>query len=143
MAPQDAVISPRNGPATFEPEQIPDETSPLLHHLTSDPPNPPSEDDAQSRKAATSPLYPFAIICIFALSFFADVGGSLVDTPEVRLLEMAVCRDYYRKHDPSVIGEPPLSYVDEKLCKVNEIQSDLAYIRAVKSLLMTIPGEDL
>lgn len=53
---------------------------------------------------------------------------------------MAVCRDYYREHDPSVIGPPPLSYVDEKLCKLNRIQADLAYLGAVKGMLATIPG---
>jgi hypothetical protein len=40
-------------------------------------------------------LYHHTVFFIFALSFVADLGGSLVDTPEVRLLEMAVCRDYY------------------------------------------------
>jgi hypothetical protein len=68
------------------------------------------------------------------------MGGSLIDTPEVRLLEMAVCRDYYRVHDPSVIGPPPLAYVPEERCKLKPIQRDLAYIRASKSLLMTLPG---
>jgi hypothetical protein len=34
----------------------------------------------------------------------------------VRLLEMAVCKDYYREYSPGVIGPPPLSYIDEKLC---------------------------
>jgi hypothetical protein len=88
-----------------------------------------------------SPFYPYASILVGVMSLVADLGGSLVDTPEVRLLEMAVCRDYYRVHNPSVIGKPPLSYADEKLCKVKEIQVDLAYLRATKSLMMTIPGQ--
>ncbi|KAF5489527.1 MFS efflux pump atnC [Colletotrichum siamense] len=53
---------------------------------------------------------------------------------------MAVCRDYYMEHDPTVIGEPPLSYVDESLCKLREIQTRMAYLRATKGLIMTIPG---
>ncbi|RYP71762.1 hypothetical protein DL771_004574 [Monosporascus sp. 5C6A] len=90
-----------------------------------------SAGDAVPSTKLKSPLYPSALFFIFALSFVADLGGSLVDTPEVRLLEMAICRDYYLEHDPSVIGPPPRSYVDEELCKINEIQVDLAYIRAV------------
>ncbi|KAK7398603.1 hypothetical protein QQX98_012012 [Neonectria punicea] len=115
--------------------QTVDETAPLLaqHQST-------SSGDAVSSAELKSPLYPYALFFILALSFVADLGGSLVDTPEVRLLEMAICRDYYLQHDPSVIGPLPRSYVDEKLCKVNEIQVDLAYMRAVKSLLMTVPG---
>lgn len=121
-----------------------DESAPLLTvqrpSSTSDSPHRGAAGDAASTKEPTSPFYPRALFFIFALSFVADLGGSLVDTPEVRLLEMAVCRDYYREHDPSRIGPPPLSYIDEELCKVDEIQVDLAYIRAVKSLLMTVPG---
>lgn len=130
--------------------QMVDETTPLLaqHQSTSSSSSSSSADavsgptgDAVSSTEWKSPLYPYALFFIFALSFVADLGGSLVDTPEVRLLEMAICRDYYSKHDPSVIGPLPHSYVDERLCKVNEIQADLAYMRAVKSLLMTVPVE--
>ncbi|KAI1121237.1 major facilitator superfamily domain-containing protein [Nemania abortiva] len=122
-----------------------DETAPLLtqsqsqSHSSTDTRN-GAAGDAVPGAESKSRLYPHAVFFIFALSFVADLGGSLVDTPEVRLLEMAVCRDYYLGHDPSVIGPPPLSYVDGNLCKINEIQVDLAYIRAVKSLLMTVPG---
>lgn len=87
-----------------------------------------------------SQLYPYVVILAGLFSLVADFGGSLVDTPEIRLLEMAVCRDYYRTHDPDIIGPPPWSYVPEKHCKIKEIQRDLAYLRATKSLLMTLPG---
>jgi len=58
---------------------------------------------------------------LLLLYLFVDTGGSLLDTPEVRLFELAVYRDYYRERDPSVIGPPPLSYVDEKLFKLKPI----------------------
>jgi hypothetical protein len=71
----------------------------------------------------------------------ADLGGSIADITEVRLIEMAVCRDYYRLHQPSVIGPPPLSYVDEEQCKLDEIQSNLVYLRTAKGMLTMLPGE--
>ncbi|CAH0022778.1 unnamed protein product [Clonostachys rhizophaga] len=125
-----------------------DEAAPLLArheptastHVGSGPAD-PSADDTTPSDGMKSLLYPSSVFFIFVLSFVADLGGSLVDIPEVRLLEMAVCRDYYREHDPSVIGPQPGSYVDENLCKVNKIQADLAYIRAIKSLLMTVPAD--
>lgn len=89
---------------------------------------------------ASPSLYPYALIFILILVILADVSGSLLDTPEVRLLEMAVCRNYYREHDPSVIGPPPLSYVDEKYCKISEIQVPLVFLRTKKGLLSFIPG---
>lgn len=112
-----------------------EETSPLLV------PGPAANSsEARPSPSASPSLYPYALIFIFALSFLTAVGDSLLDTPEVRLLEMAVCRDYYRIHDSKVIGEPPLSYVDEKLCKLGQIQVDTAYIRAIKKVWETIPG---
>jgi hypothetical protein len=90
-----------------------------------------------------SQLYPYVVILVVLLSLVGDMGGSLLDTPEVRLLEMAVCRDYYRVHDPNVIGPQPLSYIPEKYCKITVVQRDLAYLRATKSLLMTLPGKNI
>jgi len=115
-----------------------EETSPLLTRPASSPRSSPH--GAKTTHHPESPFYPYASILVGVISLVADLGGSLVDTPEVRLLEMAVCRDYYRVHDPDVIGKPPYSYVDEKLCKVKDIQVSLAYLRATKSLLMAIPG---
>ncbi|TDZ30315.1 MFS efflux pump atnC [Colletotrichum spinosum] len=124
-----------------------DESSPLLRDpvrdsapdaenaLHTDPSSGPEDDDT-----VTHPLYPRAVVTTFIILFIASIGGALISTPEVRLLEMAVCRDYYREHDPRVIAHPPLSYIDEQLCKLSPIQSNLAYLQATRSLIMTIPG---
>lgn len=123
------------------------ETSPLLPGSGSPPPpgSPRTthdhDHDAQRRTGSQdAKLYPYAVILVGLFSLVADMGGSMVDTPDVRMLEMAVCRDYYRSHNATVIGPPPQSYVPEKLCKVPQIQNNLAYLRAIRSLLMTIPG---
>lgn len=116
-----------------------DEETPLLSQISaagSQRPVPTPASTHQHEKG----FYPYAIILLGVFCMIADLGGDLVDAPEIRLLEMAVCRDYYRVHDPSVIGDAPLSYVEEHLCKNNKIQVELAYIRATKSLLMNIPG---
>lgn len=120
------------------------ETSPLLAHPPEAEPQPAQEPapttdgDAPSRR---HPEFFRAIVVIFSICFVSEIGTSLIGTADTRLFEMAVCRDYYRKHDPGVIGEPPLSYVDESLCKLNEIQTRLAYLRATRNLVMTLPGE--
>ncbi|KAI1733385.1 major facilitator superfamily domain-containing protein [Xylaria scruposa] len=117
------------------------ESAPLLATHTTRPPSGDQSSDAHRHVVTgAASLYPRAILFILALSFVADLGGALVDAPELRMLEMAICRDYYLTHDPSVIGPPPLSYVDERLCKLKDIQVELAYIVATKSLLMTVPG---
>jgi len=129
-------------PGFASPSPVSNETSPLLTRPASISSNPRSSASHLAKTAhhPKSPFYPYASILVGVISLVADFGGSLLDTPEVRLLEMAVCRDYYRVHDLGVIGTPPLSYVDEKLCKVKDIQANLAYLRASKFILMAIPG---
>lgn len=94
-----------------------------------------------SFRSAISPYYPHVPILIGILCFVADLGGGLTNAAEVRLLELAVCRDYYRTHDRSVIGPPPLANVDEKFCKLDEIQANLAYLRAWRGVFLMIPGK--
>ena len=96
-----------------------------------------------SALGADSLLYPYVPILCGLLCLVGDLGGGLTTTPEVRLLEVAVCRDYYTLHDPSKIGPPPLSYVDERYCKLDDIQADLAYLRAWKGTFMMIPGKTI
>jgi hypothetical protein len=90
--------------------------------------------------ASQARWYPYVPIVCGLFCLVADLGGSMTDTPEVRLLEMAVCRDYYRVHNPSLIGPPPGGYVEEQFCKLDIIQSDLAYLRAWNGFFMMIPG---
>ncbi|KAK8241233.1 hypothetical protein IWZ00DRAFT_547738 [Phyllosticta capitalensis] len=114
----------------------PDEATPLLATDVA------SESNASStrltRPRATH--WPYAALLCGLLSLVADLGDGITAAPEVRLLEMAVCRDYYRIHEPRRIGPPPLSYVPEKYCKVKDIQVELAYLRAVLKILTTVPG---
>jgi hypothetical protein len=114
-----------------------DESSPLLASPAA--PDRQSAEDTPRWKDKLPAYYkPLAYSLAFTLA--ANFGSAIVNAPEIRLLETAVCRDYYRVHDPSVIGPPPLSYVDEQLCKVEEIQSELAYLIATKWMLGTLPG---
>ncbi|KAL0253439.1 hypothetical protein SLS55_010418 [Diplodia seriata] len=124
------------------------ETTPLLvsahqeQRHSDDSSSPPSllHPEQQRPPRSNHRFWPYAAVLCGALSLVADLGDGLTAAPEVRLLEMAVCRDYYRARDPHLIGPPPLSYVREELCKRDEIQVELAYLRALKSLFAAIPG---
>ena len=70
----------------------------------------------------------------------AALGNVMMDIASVRLLQMSVCRDYYRVYKPSAIGPPPLSYVQDYLCKVKEIETNLLDLRVLKGIIMMIPG---
>jgi hypothetical protein len=58
--------------------------------------------------------------------------------PMVRLIELAVCREYYNIHDPTLID--PGGYVEEGRCKVDSIQRKLAWLMTLNQLLSYAGG---
>jgi len=87
-------------------------------------------------------LHRFRLLLTMCLAFtlIAALGNVMLDIASVRLLEMSICRDYYRVHNPSFIGQPPLSYVHDYLCKVKEIETRLLDLRVLKGVVTMIPG---
>ncbi|EGU73205.1 hypothetical protein FOXB_16281 [Fusarium oxysporum f. sp. conglutinans Fo5176] len=63
------------------------------------------------------------IISVLTLCLFVNLSMSLYQLPSNRLIERRLCVDYYRQNDPSQIQ--PGGSVDEKLCKIREIEKDL------------------
>jgi len=57
----------------------------------------------------------------------------LMVVPTTRILEDIICHHYY-----DVQG---LSEIDEKLCKIDEIQSQLAYLNGLISMLEAVFGK--
>jgi MFS family permease len=55
-----------------------------------------------------------------------------------RLIELTTCRAYYLKHDPSMVASN--GWVEEKYCKIDEVQKQFAYITGWSSLFEAIPG---
>lgn len=67
-----------------------------------------------------------------------DVPSFMSEGPELRMLELAVCRDFYAAHDLSVIDDN--GNVAEQRCKIPEIQSALAKLRGIMAMMEAIPG---
>ncbi|KAL9010852.1 MAG: hypothetical protein Q9173_004252 [Seirophora scorigena] len=89
--------------------------------------------DSQVAPDAKRHLFlPTVLLCGF-LNLVADLGGNMTAAPEIRILELSLCRDYFRAHDPSVIGPPPWRFVDERHCKIAEVQSQLAQLRGLRA----------
>ncbi|CZT43672.1 uncharacterized protein RSE6_03743 [Rhynchosporium secalis] len=61
----------------------------------------------------------------------------LLVVPLIELFEQSLCFSYYSVHDLSIIGHG--GWILEALCKIAEIQHDLATIRGWKLLLDTAP----
>lgn len=76
------------------------------------------------------------IVVLFALIFMVMVGMAPMF---VRMEELSICRVYYYKHDPALVDAD--GNVEETLCKVDEVQAELAFISGWLWFFETVPGE--
>jgi hypothetical protein len=115
------------------------ETTPLLPAST--PGTYVDNVEAESRKVdafhAHVKKWKTVYLCSLFILFY-DFPSFMRVAPKLRMYELALCRDYYREVDPSVIGKN--GTVDEKLCKLPVIQSNLANLRGIIGFLEAIPG---
>ena len=72
------------------------------------------------------------------LVFLVDYPNFMGDAAKVRMLELGLCRDHYRVHDPSLIGDD--GSVPEELCKLKGVQSSLARMRGYLQMLQYLIG---
>lgn len=72
------------------------------------------------------------LLCL--LVFAANTAGGFADIPQVRLIEDAVCQQYYDKLQANV------GPIDEELCKIEPVQTKVAFILAILFALTAIVG---
>ena len=104
----------------------------LLSENTQEPPSP------EPRTAKT--LRRKVIFLVMLIIVAVDVTSYLQSIPRVRLYEIVYCRQYYQDVDPGAIG--PGGVVDEKLCKVNVVQSQVALLIGWLRFFDYAPGMD-
>lgn len=76
---------------------------------------------------------PPKLIYVFLLIVFLELEESMQKAPTIRLLENAICSQYY-------YYEPNIGEIKESMCKTSLIQSRLAHIRGALSLFDAVPG---
>lgn len=107
---------------------LPSETSLLLSH-----------DASSVSSTRTSHWGCWKVAYLYALFILIiNFGSALRFAPEIRLMELAICRRYYLQHDPSSVDHSGL--VPEALCKLDEIQKQLAMLRAWLNVFVSIAG---
>lgn len=74
-------------------------------------------------------------LILFAMVLAVEIGFAFLEGPMVRVMESIACRQYYSETDPTKIGAN--GQVPEELCKLAEIQAELA---AVKGYHMFFDG---
>lgn len=92
-----------------------------------------SDQDAPSRRRKrVAPVVP-----VLALLLLVNLSMSLYQLPSNRLIERRLCIDYYRLNDPSKILH---GSVDERLCKIRDIEKDLGRFQGVMETLWVAGG---
>lgn len=76
------------------------------------------------------------LIMFLVLVYLSTVLYSL---PLNRVLEARLCQEYYTRFDPSVLQ--PNGSVPEKLCKINEVQQQLAWLQGIMETTLIVCGE--
>ncbi|KAF3026478.1 hypothetical protein E8E14_012970 [Neopestalotiopsis sp. 37M] len=77
------------------------------------------------------------VIILCALIFFGSASGGFAGIPMTRILEDRFCREYYGATESLGDEAQP---IDEDLCKVDVIQSRLAYLVAVHAFIEAAIG---
>ena len=89
-----------------------------------------------TKKKGRSTIRALAICAAFI--FIVDFASDLQFAPTNQLLELSVCRSYYRSVDPSTIA--PDSTVLARSCKIDAIQKEVAVLRGWLGLAQALPG---
>ena len=101
----------------------------------------PPEEDAPLLSTADSHIRPtteasrerpsqFRILVTLLLHLlFLDFGYELIEPAQTRVFESIYCKEYYRNHEPGLIGSDGGDGVDEKWCKLGVIQGEVAMLK--------------
>ena len=82
-----------------------------------------------------TPIY----LCLLFL-LFLEFPGELSAAPNLRMIELAVCRRYYEERGNLGDQWGNEGYLTDDLCDIDEVQTQVAKILAILGPLDTIPG---
>ena len=79
------------------------------------------------------------IIVITAILASGNLSICLHRSSRVYLLQQSQCLEFYSYHDAAKIGAD--SMVDERLCKIKDVQSVLSVLEGVDGFCAVLPGK--
>lgn len=90
----------------------------------------PSPFGLQPDKSSVWPL-----VLLLLLVYMAQ---ALYTLPLNRVIELRLCEEYYTRYDPSVIQRD--GSIPEKLCKIDEVQRQLAWLQGIMETTLVVCG---
>jgi hypothetical protein len=127
------------------PNKLPDvyetEVTPLLGQNT-------KPHDGTTKKDGSCRMSSRAILIIMGvLVLIIQCGDQLSEAPLTRIFESIYCYQYWEQEDPSkiliprsAVGPGALGGVEERWCKVAEVQGKVAMLKGTQQFLDCIPG---
>lgn len=99
--------------------------------------------DALSASPQTATTHPIgknkhAIRPLIVLLILVHLSAVLYTLPLNRVIELRLCREHYKLHDPSVI--PTTGVIPEKLCKIDDVQRRLAWLQGIMETTLVVCG---
>ena len=84
---------------------------------------------------------PMAIASLLSLAVLVNLTMALYQLPVNRVIERRLCREYYAIQDPPVLD--PSREIPERMCKVDKVQQDLAWIQGAMETAWILGGQSL
>jgi len=75
---------------------------------------------------------------LIGLLILVHLSTVLYTLPLNRVIESRLCLEHYKLHEPTSIS--PDSSVPEKLCKINEVQRQLAWLQGIMETTLVVCG---
>lgn len=91
---------------------------------------------AQIQSLTTICSLEFWLCC--SLMFLVQLGCAILGAPSPKLLEMSVCREYLKNHEPDSI--PSDGNIPESTCKTDVIQGQFVFLLTAISALTNLVG---
>jgi hypothetical protein len=76
---------------------------------------------------------------LLLLLVLTNMAMKLYDLPLNRVIEKRLCDEHYTQHDPSALG--PDGSIPEELCKIDEIQKQLAWLQGIMETTLVVCGK--
>jgi hypothetical protein len=76
---------------------------------------------------------------LLLLLAFVYLSSVLYTLPLNRVVELCLCQEYYERFDPSRIQRD--GTIPEKLCKIDEVQQQLAWLQGIMETTLIICGK--
>jgi hypothetical protein len=111
-----------------------EEDSALLGSDTTLDPNDDPEAEGKARR-----MRRWTIALIVCLILAVDLPSVLQSSPILRIVEDIFCKQHYSKNDPS--GFFVNGVVDEKNCKIDSVQAEVAFLKGWLSFFDHLPGK--